>query len=76
MHGPSGDVLIADTNNHLVRLVNATGFVFTLAGETRLREKAPDGSPVSRRRPASTFRKNRWGFLFLFFLTNAPPTRR
>jgi hypothetical protein len=30
-----GTVYVADTNNHLVRVVNATRWVFTLAGHVK-----------------------------------------
>ena len=33
VHHESGDVIIADTNNHAIRKVNATRFVFTIAGQ-------------------------------------------
>lgn len=33
VHAESGDVVVADTNNHLIRIVNASRFVFTIAGE-------------------------------------------
>lgn len=42
----SGDVIVADTNNHLVRVINASKFVFTLAGEVKLAEPGPDGAPL------------------------------
>lgn len=46
VHGPSGDVVVADTNNHLIRIINATRFVFTLAGEVAVAETGEDGAPL------------------------------
>lgn len=34
----SGDIFVADTNNHLIRKVNQRGEVFTLAGSTTIAE--------------------------------------
>ena len=45
MHHESGDVLVADTNNHLVRRINATGMVYTAAGETALADPMPGTQP-------------------------------
>ena len=41
-----GTVYVADTNNHLVRAINQTGFVITLAGNVEVAEANGDGEPL------------------------------
>ncbi|KAJ1453108.1 hypothetical protein M885DRAFT_567842, partial [Pelagophyceae sp. CCMP2097] len=45
VHSASGDVIVADTNNHLIRVVNATGSVFTLAGHLEALGSSPGCPP-------------------------------
>ena len=44
--GADGSVYVADTNNHLVRKVNQSGFVTTLAGNIEVAEANADGEPL------------------------------
>jgi hypothetical protein len=47
-----GTIYVADTNNHLLRVVNGSQFVFTLAGHVESLQEAaggddlPEGSPL------------------------------
>ncbi len=42
---PDGTVYVADTNNHVVRVVNGSGHVFTLAGHVEPQEERPGCPP-------------------------------
>ena len=44
VHPQSGDIVVADTNNHAIRLINASRFVFTLAGQV-VRKNVEEGCP-------------------------------
>jgi hypothetical protein len=46
-----GTVYVADTNNHLVRVVNATQFVFTLAGHVVTQEFGGGSAPKEKPLP-------------------------
>ena len=46
VHHGTGDVVIADTNNHAIRAANKTGFARTLAGDFELKETAGKGVPA------------------------------
>lgn len=41
-----GNVFVADTQNHLIRVVNQTGYARTLAGHVELAEVGPNGLPA------------------------------
>lgn len=49
--GSDGTVYVADTNNHLIRVVNASQFVFTLAGSVATQEEGAGSSPTNEPLP-------------------------